>query len=51
MAHRRIAIAEILDRMPPGRRRALTKVLRSFATAAGELPHRDVWALGWTTGD
>lgn len=51
MAHRRVAIAEILDRMPAGRRRALTNVLRSFAAAAGELPHRDVWALGWTTSD
>lgn len=49
MAHRRSAIAEILDRMPPDRRRALSKVLHSFASAAGELPHRDVWALGWTT--
>jgi DNA-binding MarR family transcriptional regulator len=51
MAHRRVAIAEILDRMPTGRRRALTNVLRSFAAAAGELPHRDVWELGWTTSD
>jgi DNA-binding MarR family transcriptional regulator len=47
--HRRAAIAEILDRMPPSRRRALVGVLRSFAAAAGEIPDRDVWALGWTT--
>jgi DNA-binding MarR family transcriptional regulator len=51
MEHRRAEIGEILDRMPPESRRALTTVLRSFAAAAGELPHRDVWALGWTTQD
>jgi DNA-binding MarR family transcriptional regulator len=51
MAHRRAAIAEILDRMPPGKRRALGGVLESFSAAAGEVPVRDVWALGWTTED
>jgi DNA-binding MarR family transcriptional regulator len=51
MDQRRAAIAEILDRMPPDMRGALAKVLRSFAEAAGELPDRHVWALGWTTSD
>jgi DNA-binding MarR family transcriptional regulator len=51
MNQRRAAIAEILDRMPRSRRRALVGVLRSFAAAAGELPDREVWALGWTTSE
>jgi len=50
MDHRRVAIAAILDRMPPSRRRALVPVLRSFADAGGETPDDAVWALGWTTG-
>lgn len=49
MDHRRVAIAEILGRMPASRRRALVPVLRSFATAGGEVPADAVWALGWTT--
>jgi DNA-binding MarR family transcriptional regulator len=51
MDQRRRAIAEVLAKMPTGRRRALTGVLRSFAAAAGEIPDRDVWSLGWTTSD
>lgn len=49
MDHRRVAIAEILDRMPASRRRALVPVLRSFADAGGEAPDDAVWSLGWTT--
>lgn len=51
MSHRRAAIAEVLDRMPAGRRRALAPVLRSFARAGGEVSEPEVWALGWTTRD
>lgn len=51
MDERRNAVAAILDRMPPGRRRSLVPVLRSFAAAAGELPEGAVWSLGWTTTD
>jgi DNA-binding MarR family transcriptional regulator len=51
MDQRRAAIAEILGRMPRSRRRELVGVLRSFAAAAGELPDREVWALGWTTSE
>ena len=49
MDDRRAAIAEILDRMPASRRRALVPVLRSFAEAAGETPERAIWSLGWPT--
>lgn len=49
MNERRAAIAEILARMPPSRRRALVPVLRSFAAAAGEVSDGAVWSLGWTT--
>jgi DNA-binding MarR family transcriptional regulator len=49
MEHRRVAITEILDRMPAGRRRALVPVMRAFAEAGGETPHDAVWSLGWTT--
>jgi DNA-binding MarR family transcriptional regulator len=49
MNERRSAIAEILGRMPDGRRRALVPVLRSFAFAAGEVPAAAAWSLGWTT--
>ncbi|MHA6783703.1 MarR family winged helix-turn-helix transcriptional regulator [Pseudonocardia saturnea] len=48
---RRSAIARILERMPPSRRRALVPVLRAFAAAAGEVPDGAVWSLGWTTTD
>lgn len=49
MTFRRAAVSEILDRMPPARRRALVPVLRSFAAAGGEVPDDAVWSLGWTT--
>lgn len=49
MDERRAAIAAILERMPPSRRRALVRVLRSFAAAAGEVPEGAVWSLGWTS--
>jgi DNA-binding MarR family transcriptional regulator len=48
MDQRRAAIAEILDRIPPSRRRTLAGAMRSFAAAAGEAPDRDVWSMGWT---
>ena len=51
MDERRTAIAQILDRMPPSRRRAMVPVLRAFAAAAGEVPDGAVWSLGWTTAD
>ncbi|MGQ0574200.1 MAG: MarR family winged helix-turn-helix transcriptional regulator [Pseudonocardia sp.] len=49
MGHRRAAVAAILERMPPARRRALAPALTAFAVAGGEVPDADVWALGWTT--
>lgn len=49
MDHRRTAIAEILERMPASRRRALVPVLRSFADAGEETPKDAVWSSGWTT--
>lgn len=49
MNERRTAIAQILQRMPPSRRRALVPVLRAFAAAGGEVSADAVWSLGWTT--
>jgi DNA-binding MarR family transcriptional regulator len=49
MGDRRAAIAQILERMPPSRRRALVPVLRAFAAAGGEVDADAVWSLGWTT--
>ena len=49
MDQRRAAIAAILDRMPPGRRRSLVPVMRAFAEAGGETSDDAVWSLGWTT--
>lgn len=49
MDDRRSAIADILSRMPAGRRRSLVPVLRSFAAAGGEVPDDAAWSLGWTT--
>lgn len=49
MDQRRTAIAAILDRMPPGRRRSLIPVMRAFAEAGGETPDDAAWSLGWTT--
>jgi hypothetical protein len=61
MGLRRDAIAAILDRMPPARRRSLVPVMRAFAEAGGEPGQRgvvarlaDVEALtsadGWNLG-
>lgn len=49
MDRRRTAIAAILDRMPPGRRRSLVPVMRAFAEAGGEASDDAAWSLGWTT--
>ncbi|MHA6783325.1 MarR family winged helix-turn-helix transcriptional regulator [Pseudonocardia saturnea] len=49
MEERRTAIAAILARMPPGRRRALVPVLRSLAAASDVVPDGAVWSLGWTS--
>lgn len=49
MAQRRDAIAAILDRMPPSRRRSLVPVMRAFAEAAGDTLEEAAWSLGWTT--
>jgi hypothetical protein len=49
MGLRREAIAVILDRMPPARRRSLVPVMRAFAEAGGESPDTAAWPLGWTT--
>lgn len=49
MGLRREAIAVILDRMPPARRRSLVPVMRAFAEAGGESPDSAAWSLGWTT--
>ncbi|MGH3671433.1 MAG: MarR family winged helix-turn-helix transcriptional regulator [Pseudonocardiaceae bacterium] len=47
--HRRIAIQEVLDRMPDQHRRELVPVLQAFAHAAGETYHSGAWTLDWTT--
>jgi len=50
MGARREAIAAILEKMPPGRRRSLVPVMRAFAEAGGETWKDDAaWSLGWTT--
>lgn len=49
MDHRRTAIVTIIERMPARDRPALGPVLRSFATAGGEVSDGAVWSLGWTT--
>jgi DNA-binding MarR family transcriptional regulator len=38
MQHRRTAIAQVMARMSPSRRRAVSAALEAFATAAGEVP-------------
>ena len=50
VAHRRDAIAQVLQRMPETRRRALLPALRSFA-AAGEGPVPSAWTMGWRPDD
>jgi DNA-binding MarR family transcriptional regulator len=51
MDRRRVAIAEVLDRMPALQRTALIPVLTSFAEAAGEVEDQFLWELGWITSD
>jgi DNA-binding MarR family transcriptional regulator len=46
---RSAAIAAVLAKMPPRLCDDLLPALRAFADAAGEVPERPVWALGWTT--
>ncbi|MGN6161585.1 MAG: MarR family winged helix-turn-helix transcriptional regulator [Marmoricola sp.] len=45
--HRREAIARVLETVPESRRKALVNAMRTFGTAAGELPARSAWRLGW----
>lgn len=47
-AHRRVAIAEVLARMPASRRRSLVGAMRSFGQAAGEVAAGESWRLGWS---
>jgi DNA-binding MarR family transcriptional regulator len=49
MDRRRTAIAAILERMPPSRRRSLVPAMRAFAEAGGENLDDAAWSLGWTT--
>jgi DNA-binding MarR family transcriptional regulator len=46
VAHRRDAIAQVLQRIPATRRRPLVPALRSFG-AAGEGPVPSAWSMGW----
>ncbi|MBV8993503.1 MAG: MarR family transcriptional regulator [Pseudonocardiales bacterium] len=48
---RSAAIATVLAKMPPQLRDDLLPALRAFADAAGEVPERPIWALGWTTDE
>jgi DNA-binding MarR family transcriptional regulator len=43
---RRDEITGIVGRMPPGAHDPMLNALRTFATAAGEVPEQD-WSLGW----
>jgi DNA-binding MarR family transcriptional regulator len=45
--HRRAAIAQVLERVPTGRRRAVARALGTFGSAAGEEPAGQAWKLGW----
>jgi DNA-binding MarR family transcriptional regulator len=49
MDERRAAIAAILERMPPARRRSLVPAMRAFAEAGGEAVDQAAWSLGWTS--
>jgi DNA-binding MarR family transcriptional regulator len=48
---RSAAIATVLAKMPPRLCDDLLPALRAFADAAGEVPERQVWTLGWTTDE
>jgi DNA-binding MarR family transcriptional regulator len=45
--HRRAAIAQVLDRVPASRRRAVASAMSTFGLAAGEEPAGQAWRLGW----
>lgn len=47
VAHRRDAIAKVLERVPENRRRGLVSAMRTFGQAAGEDPAGQAWKLGW----
>jgi DNA-binding MarR family transcriptional regulator len=47
IAHRRAAVAEVLQRVPESRRRSLVNALRAFGQAAGEGSAEQSWKLGW----
>jgi DNA-binding MarR family transcriptional regulator len=49
MKHRRNAIKPILARLTKQRRAELVSALKEFATAGGEPPDLELWAMGWTT--
>ena len=46
-AHRRTAIAAVLDRLPRTARADLEAAMTLFARAAGEASTEDAWQLGW----
>ena len=46
---RSAAITSVLAKMPPQLCEDLLPAMRAFADAAGEIPERRVWAMGWTT--
>jgi DNA-binding MarR family transcriptional regulator len=48
---RSAAIATVLAKMPPQLCDDLLPALRAFADAAGEIPERQVWAMGWVTDE
>lgn len=50
MDFRRAAIAEVLQRLPATRRRALVPAVRTFADAGGE-PEAAAWSSGRPTAD
>jgi DNA-binding MarR family transcriptional regulator len=45
--HRRRAVGRILARMNGDQLDQLDAGLRAFADAAGDVPERDLWTLGW----
>lgn len=47
-ARRRAEIAEVVSRMPAGRRHTLVAALRAFTEAGGEHPVTTAAQLGWT---
>ncbi|GGL92004.1 MarR family winged helix-turn-helix transcriptional regulator [Nakamurella endophytica] len=48
MTARRAAIAEILERVPAGRREGVGEAMQILAVAGGEPDPAQLWALGWT---